>query len=68
MPKNSYSFESRRPLPEAWRGLRDAELDAAAGIEGCVFVHRAGFIGGHRTREGAVKMATQALARQCYSS
>lgn len=56
------SFKSRLPLPGTWRGLRDAELDAVAGITGCVFVHRAGFIGGHRTREGAIQMATQALA------
>lgn len=56
------SFQSRRPLPEAWRGLRDAELDAVTGISGCVFVHRAGFIGGHCTREGAIQMATKALA------
>lgn len=56
------SFQSRLPLPEAWRGLRDAELDAVTGISGGVFVHRAGFIGGHGTREGAIQMATKALA------
>lgn len=56
------SFKSRQPLPETWRGLRDAELDAVVGITGCVFVHRAGFIGAHRTREGAIQMATRALA------
>ena len=55
------SFELRRGLPEALRGLRDAELSAAAGIDGCVFVHAAGFIGGCRTREGALAMARAAL-------
>lgn len=55
------SFELRRGLPEALRGLRDAELSAASGIADCVFVHAAGFIGGNKTREGALAMATAAL-------
>lgn len=40
------SFESRKALPEAWRGLRDEELSKVSGIEGCIFVHASGFIGG----------------------
>ena len=56
------SFETRKGLPKAWRGLRDAELDAAAGVDGCVFVHASGFIGGNKTREGAIAMAAKALA------
>ena len=48
-------------MPEAWRGLRDAELCAAAGMEGCKFVHNSGFIGGHETRDGALAMAQKAL-------
>ena len=55
------SFQSRQPLPKAWQGLRDAELDKATGIEGCVFVHASGFIGGHLNREGALAMARKAL-------
>lgn len=55
------SFELRRALPAAWRGLRGAELDAASGIPGGVFVHAAGFIGGHDTQEGAMAMAVAAL-------
>lgn len=27
----------------------------------CVFVHMTGFIGGHKTREGAIEMAKRAL-------
>mmetsp|Transcript_6783 Transcript_6783/g.25058 ORF Transcript_6783/g.25058 Transcript_6783/m.25058 type:complete len:365 (+) Transcript_6783:319-1413(+) len=56
------SFESRKALPAAWRGLRDAELSSEAKIPGCVFVHVGGFIGGHATEEGARKMAIAALA------
>jgi uncharacterized UPF0160 family protein len=46
VPLASQSFESRKALPEAWRGLRDEKLDQVSGIEGCVFVHASGFIGG----------------------
>lgn len=64
VPVRLDSFESRKMLPEAWRGLRDAELDVAAGIEGCTFVHRSGFIGGNRTFEGAKAMARKAVQPQ----
>lgn len=57
------TFRCRRPLPEAWRGLDGKSLDAASGIPGCVFVHAAGFVGGHETRAGAVEMARVAAAR-----
>lgn len=55
------SFESRKPLPTAWRGLRDAELSEVAGIPECVFVHASGFIGGNATLEGALEMARRSL-------
>jgi len=55
------SFESRKALPEAWRGLRDDELSKLSGIDGCIFVHASGFIGGNKTREGAVQLARNAL-------
>ncbi|OBT50044.1 hypothetical protein VE04_09350, partial [Pseudogymnoascus sp. 24MN13] len=31
------SFESRHPLPEAWRGFRDEKLDGITGVPGGVF-------------------------------
>ena len=55
------SFENRKPLPAAWRGIRDAALDEVSGVPGCVFVHAAGFIGGNKTYEGALAMATKSL-------
>ncbi|THU74321.1 hypothetical protein C4D60_Mb04t32130 [Musa balbisiana] len=54
-------FESRRPLPLPWRGLRDDELSEKSGIPGCVFVHMGGFIGGNQTYDGALAMARTAL-------
>jgi uncharacterized UPF0160 family protein len=61
VPATASSFESRKPLPAAWRGLRDQTLSDATGVPGCVFVHAAGFIGGHATRNGAVELARLAL-------
>ena len=46
VPVSPESFESRKALPEAWRGLRDEELSKVSGIEGGIFVHVSGFIGG----------------------
>lgn len=62
VPVADGSFHCRTPLPEPWRGKRDRDLDATAAIDGCVFVHAAGFIGGHATQAGALQMARKALA------
>lgn len=61
VPVSSDSFESRKPLPEAWRGFRDEKLDEISGVPGGVFVHAAGFIGGNKNFEGAKAMAVKAL-------
>uniref|UniRef100_A0A8C6R4F2 Melanocyte proliferating gene 1 n=1 Tax=Nannospalax galili TaxID=1026970 RepID=A0A8C6R4F2_NANGA len=63
VPKEPHSFQSRLPLPEPWRGLRDEALDQVSGIPGCIFVHASGFIGGHHTREGALSMARATLGQ-----
>ncbi|KAF9685980.1 hypothetical protein SADUNF_Sadunf03G0111000 [Salix dunnii] len=59
--KSPDSFESRKPLPVQWRGLRDDDLSRESGIPGCVFVHMSGFIGGNQSFEGALAMAGAAL-------
>ncbi|CAK7204558.1 hypothetical protein SEUCBS139899_007316 [Sporothrix eucalyptigena] len=64
VPAAKDSFVSRKPLPEAWRGHRDDALDKileGSVVPGAVFIHASGFIGGHRTFEGALQMAKQAL-------
>ncbi|KAI9789674.1 MAG: hypothetical protein M1816_005849 [Peltula sp. TS41687] len=61
VPVTKDSFESRQALPEAWRGMRDEELDGLSGIPGCVFVHASGFIGGNRTWDGVRQMALKAV-------
>lgn len=55
------SFGNRKPLPEAWRGLRDGDLQEVSGVADATFVHPAGFIGGAATLEGAMEMAKRAI-------
>lgn len=73
VPVSEASFESRKPLPASWRGVRDEDLDGVIAKEGqqhpektqvppgAVFVHASGFIGGHKTKEGALAMAIRSL-------
>ena len=61
MTAEGTAFTNRLGLLEPWRGLRDAALVAACGIEGAKFVHAAGFIGGHETYEGALAMAVKTI-------
>ncbi|CAN8003689.1 unnamed protein product [Ixodes hexagonus] len=69
VPPTIGSFDCRRVfhpsplvfLPKKWCGLRDKELSDVSGIEGCIFVHSNGFIGGNKTREGALEMALRTL-------
>jgi uncharacterized UPF0160 family protein len=59
VPVADASFKNRKDLP--WRGLRDDDLTKASGIDGGVFVHVSGFIGGNKTLDGAVQMAVKAV-------
>lgn len=58
-----HSFVARKDLPQAWAGLRDAELAQVCGVSDAVFCHNARFIAGARSREGALQMAALALAQ-----
>ncbi len=62
MPREPGSYAPRLPLPAAWAGLRDAALAAATGVPDAVFVHPQRFVGGARSRAGAMAMAQQAIA------
>ena len=59
--KENGGFQNRKDLPDAWKGVRDEELDKVSGIPGCVFVHAAGFIGGNKSFDGTLAMAKKAL-------
>lgn len=61
VPVSANSYKFRKGLPEPLRGLRDEELSEKSGIPECVFIHAAGFIGGTKTKEGALQMARMSL-------
>lgn len=61
VPDQPGSFGNRKSLPAAWAGLDGEELDNVVGLEGCVFCHRGRFVAGHKTKDGALKMARLAL-------
>lgn len=61
VPESENSFALRLPLAKPWLGLRDKELSEASGIEGGVFVHVNGFIGGNASKDGAMAMASKSL-------
>lgn len=61
VPPEAGSFEQRRPLPEAWAGLRDGDLEAVT-VKGAVFCHNGRFIGGASSQDAAMEMARLALA------
>lgn len=61
VPITSTSFDFRHGLPNKWRGLRDEELSKCSGIDGCIFVHASGFIGGAETKDAVLSLARIAL-------
>jgi uncharacterized UPF0160 family protein len=61
VPPKMGSFAQRQPLPESWAGLRGAELAAVCGVSDAVFTHNGRFIGGARSKEGAIEMARKAV-------
>lgn len=61
VPINTRGFETKTPLNEKWRGLRDGELSKTSGIDGCVFVHATGFLGINYTLEGALELCYRSL-------
>jgi uncharacterized UPF0160 family protein len=62
MPPKRGSYAPLWPLPAAWAGLRDTALPAAAGVADAVFVHPQRFVGGARSRGGALALAHRAIA------
>ncbi len=59
--KSGSTYETRKPFPKPWRGLRGEELAAASGVRDALFCHRGGFMCVAESKEGAVKLAELAL-------
>lgn len=55
------SFTPKKVLPEAWAGLRDEALQAVTGVRDAVFCHNARFVGGAKTKAGALALLKLAL-------
>ncbi|KAK6457888.1 metal-dependent protein hydrolase [Scheffersomyces xylosifermentans] len=58
------SFEFRLGLPEELRGLRDDELSKKSGVDGCIFIHAAGFIGGANSKDAVLQLARLSLVKK----
>lgn len=61
VPVSPDSFKARADLPEAWAGLRDAELAAVTGVPDAIFCHTGRFIAAVKSYAGARTMASLAL-------
>jgi uncharacterized UPF0160 family protein len=61
VPVSPDSFDARADLPEAWAGLRDAELAAVTGVPDAGFCHNGRFIAAAKSFEGVRAMAKLAL-------
>ena len=61
VPLNTESFDARADLPEAWAGLRDAELAAVTGVPDAGFCHNGRFIASAKSYQGVHAMALLAL-------
>ena len=61
VPVSPDSFKARADLPEAWAGLRDAQLAAVTGVADAIFCHNGRFIAAVKSYEGARTMASLAL-------
>lgn len=60
VPPERNSFAQRKPLPEAWGGLRDEQFAKVCGVADATFCHPARFVCGAISRDGAVALATLA--------
>lgn len=54
------TFDLRKPMPEAWAGLRGTDLARASGVPDAIFCHNGRFMAVTETREGALLLARKA--------
>jgi len=61
VPKHLIGFETKKSFPQSWGGKNDQELAEVTGVEDAVFCHKALFLCGAKSKEGAIKLAEIAL-------
>lgn len=54
-PSLAERMKVRRPMPEAWAGLHEEDLQKVSGIKGAIFCHKGRFISIWKTKEDAIK-------------
>ena len=54
--------------PQGWWGKEGEELQHECGVDDALFCHRSGFIGGAKTKAGAIRMAEQLVRGESQSS
>ncbi len=59
--KDANTYDTRKPFPKSWHGLRGEDLAEATGVPDAVFCHRNGFMCVADSMDGAVKLANLAL-------
>ena len=61
VPDGDNYYAHRKPLPETWAGLRDADLARVSGVPDAVFCHNARFLAVAKTKQGALALVQKAL-------
>ncbi len=56
-----HSFDNRRSLPKTWGGKNNEDLSKITGVSDAIFCHKALFLCGAKSKEGAMKLAEIAL-------
>lgn len=59
--KDSHAFDTRKPFPSSWAGLRDLDLAKVTGVDDALFCHRGLFLAVAKSKEGAIILAQKAL-------
>ena len=59
--KEPCSFENRTSFPQAWAGKRNEQLQGITGVPDALFCHNALFLAVAESKEGAWKLAEEAL-------
>ncbi|MBK8980182.1 MAG: MYG1 family protein [Planctomycetes bacterium] len=63
IPPAPGSFAQKLPLPAAWAGLTDSDLEAVTGVAGARFCHKNRFVAVFATRDGALHALRNAFGR-----
>lgn len=58
---SSEAFDTRKPFPKEWRGLRNSDLAETSGIKDSVFCHKTGYLFVAQSKEDVLEAVQKAL-------